>query len=295
MMIPNRTDLPFFSYGLFHPGELGFLRIAEFIERIQPELCVMRSLLIRDGLAVVDKDESGQAAGAVIWFKSGQADNAYRAISELEPDHLYLWGEVETRRELRTAPIRANILYGRAPRRGSRPDLPWKGREDPIFTQALDVIEGVLAAVHNFDLKNLPFDQRPLFHLQMAYLLLWSAIERYMSLRYGLGEDVMKKLGRVAEEVPPLRVVVAGEADHLRPVYRSSDPHSKVIFRPDKPADWLSYFYQVRSNVTHRGKAAYDDFHLLHSSLGVLLRLFRLIKDSVFDESESLAARFRAP
>src|SRR5450432_313772 len=89
-------------------------------------------------------------------------------------------------------------------------------------------------------------------------------------------------------------VLVKPEAEHLRTIYRSSHPDEKETFDLQKPDTWMNYLYQVRSNVTHRGKSAFTDFDLLRSSLGLLLPLFRLIKDAAFDKSEELARQLGA-
>ncbi len=41
---------------------------------------------------------------------------------------------------------------------------------------------------------------RNLFRLQMAYMLLWTAIERYAGLKYHLGKRVTDKVYKIADE-----------------------------------------------------------------------------------------------
>ena len=64
----------------------------------------------------------------------------------------------------------------------------WNGRDDPLFTVALDVVSETFNSNEVFD-----WDLKPLFRLEMAYLLLWTAIERYTSLRYHLGDRANQK------------------------------------------------------------------------------------------------------
>jgi len=71
MMIPEKTNLPFFSYGLLQPGELGFLGIAPIVERIQPRALLRKRLRVRDGLAIVDEGHEGRTPGSIIWFWIG--------------------------------------------------------------------------------------------------------------------------------------------------------------------------------------------------------------------------------
>lgn len=108
----------------------------------------------------------------------------------------------------------------------------------------------------------------------MAYLLLWSAIERYVSLRYHFGKKVTKKVNKLAEEVAfadGLRQHVTGH----RELYRADRPDKKVVLDSRFPAKALEYYYQIRSNITHRGKAVVLDYERVLSSLSELLPIFR--------------------
>ena len=54
---------------------------------------------------------------------------------------------------------------------------------------------------------------------------------------------------------------------------------------PSNPKESLKYYYQVRSNITHRGKAATRDFATLRDSLTELHAIFRCVLDAAFDEA----------
>jgi len=124
--------------------------------------------------------------------------------------------------------------------------LERRDRNDPLFVEALDVIEEMLR-------KNREFhdDLRKLFRLQMAYLLLWSAIERYEGLRYHLGSRVMQKVMRIAEEAIFRNRVAALPDNGGLWVYRADDPGKKAQFIPSDPKKSLRYYYQIRSNMAH--------------------------------------------
>jgi hypothetical protein len=115
----------------------------------------------------------------------------------------------------------------------------------------------------------------------MAYLLLWSAIERYAGLRYHLGSSVMQKVMHIADE-PIFRNRVAALPDNGGLwVYRADEPGRKVQFIPSDPKKSLHYYYQIRSNMAHRGKAEYADFYRVHKALDELLPIFReILKDA---------------
>ena len=141
------------------------------------------TLWIRDGIPLLEPGGNNTTFGALVYFRPADAALAYQRISEIEPDEQYYWGEIDAtyRTSHRDLAETANALIGRKPQRGSRgfEGVDWDGRDDPLFNEGLDVIEETLN-------KNREFhdDLKRLFRLQMAYLLLWSAIERYAGLRY---------------------------------------------------------------------------------------------------------------
>lgn len=107
----------------------------------------------------------------------------------------------------------------------------------------------------------------------MAYLLLWSAIERYVSLRYHLGGDVYAKVKMLAKE-EAFAASLREQVTERRILYRADRPGERVDLDASRPDRSLGYYYQVRSNITHRGKAAVRDFDTLRFSLEELNNIF---------------------
>lgn len=277
MNLPERTDFPFFSYGLFKPGQLGFLRLGEFVQQIEPNCILRGTLLERDGLPIIDERGNGKVRGTLIFFNPQSTSQAYQRIVEIEPDKHYRWGvgRVASEKDIHDA----NVLFGRSPRKGSVPleEPDWDGRKDPLFTSALEVVQETLKQNQTFE-----WNLKPLFRLQMAYLLLWSAIERYVSLRYHLGEEVSEKVNKLAEEsafAASLRKLVSEK----RVVYRASKPIDKYCLDPSNPKESVNYYYQIRSNITHRGKSVVRDFDLLNKSLKELYEIFQNVLNAAFE------------
>jgi hypothetical protein len=172
------------------------------------------------------------------------------------------------------------VLVGRSPKKGSvEAEQEWDGRTDPLFTSALEVIEETLVSSSDFE-----WDLKPLFRLQMAYLLLWSSIERYVSLRYHLGDNVTEKVNALADEVAFARAL-QDNVQTSRTVFRADRPGDKVVLDSSKPRKSLEYYYQIRSNITHRGKAVVRDHELIKDSLSELLRIFRSVLKEAFSEA----------
>lgn len=277
---PKNLSLPFFAYGIFRPGQMTFFQIKDYVkETIEPRE-IAGSLLQRDGLPIIDQNGDGTVVGSLLRFADETAEKAYDQISSMEPGKQYRWSESSV------DGTSANILVGRSPNKGSDPveGEEVDGWSDPLFKEALVVIEETLEGQKDFD-----SDLKPLFRLQMAYLLLWSSIERYVSLRYHLGSEPMQKVEHIANE-RAFQIGLAERVTGLREVYRADRPKDKVILDPEDPKSSLKYYYQLRSNITHRGKAAIRDHKLILDSALELLHIFRGVLKAA--QSDASVRRF---
>ena len=52
METPSDSNLPFFAYGLFRPGQLGYLRLKPHVGRVESGWSLHGNLLDRDGLPI---------------------------------------------------------------------------------------------------------------------------------------------------------------------------------------------------------------------------------------------------
>jgi hypothetical protein len=126
-----------------------------------------------------------------------------------------------------------------------------------------------------------PDDIKPLFRLQMAYTLLWSGIERFTAFKYGTSLKPEDRLKRFAEH-PAMGLALKAHVHDKRDVFRSDDPEQKKQLRKEDPKAALDYYYQVRCNVVHRGKASYFEYDMLLKSLEELLAIFRQVLEAEF-------------
>lgn len=266
MKPPLNIELPFFAYGLFRPGQLAFFQVRALVSQVADPKEILGSLLLRDGLPIIKAGGNGRVRGALLTFLPERRADAYNAIAAMEPDKQYTWGEAQV------DGIQANVLFGRKPWTTSEPceGVEWTGWSDPLFTVALKVVTDTLNAEHSC------WDKEAFFRLQMAYLLLWSSIERYASLRYGLGENVGAKLRGLASEEAFARSVTL-HVKERREVHRADRPNEKEMLDPlsNDSARACRYYYQVRSNITHRGKGVATDYDRIQKSLVELLLIFR--------------------
>jgi hypothetical protein len=273
---PKDIILPFFAYGIFRPGQLGFFQLKELVKEIKPSIEIRGCLLLRDGLPIIDPEGRGEVKGVLLEFHSDKTAEAYDRIAAMEPDKHYTWGVADAHG------VKANVLFGRNSKKGSVSceEMEWSGWDDPLFNDALKVIEETINSNESFE-----FDFKRLFRLQMAYLLLWSAIERYVSLRYHLGEKVFDKVKRLANEESFCNSLKENVKEQ-REVCRADRPSDKIILDGDYPKKALEYYYQIRSNITHRGKAASQDFKRVRESLKELLAIFKSVLEDAKKNSK---------
>ena len=117
MDLPTDISKPFFSYGIFKPGQLGYYRIENYVENKKISCYVNHRLLTRDGLPIIHDTKGGSTEGALLEFKDGKEKKAYQSIIDIEPDHHYKWGTINVTAN-REKEISANVLFGKRPEKG---------------------------------------------------------------------------------------------------------------------------------------------------------------------------------
>jgi hypothetical protein len=285
MNLPENINLPFFAYGIFKPGELGFLRLKRWIAQCADKT-IPGKILIRDGLPIAFPGVGIGIAGSLIQFQSGIENEAYRSIVELEPEYQYKWTPVEVASKSGDPNVFANCLIGKNEKGCEEPHAHWTGREDPLFNEALEVVEEVMSKMDKRQFSE--FDLKPLFRLEMAYLLLWTSIERYASMRYNLSDKATNKVNQIAAESAFRDALLKHTVAQIqsRELRRADDPSQKLVLNREVPKKAMGYYHQVRNNLVHRGKGAYNDYKHLSLSLVELLPIFRETLQAAFEESQ---------
>ena len=287
MNTPDDLSLPFFAYGLLKPGQPAFVQIRDYVAVAG---CVTARapgvLLIQDGLPILKKSESDETLGVSVTFKDKlSARKAYKTIEAFEPESMYQWDTVVV------ADRCARVLYAKHPEAGNPVDWPgWDGWDDPLFNEALEVVEETRQQASR---KHRYYQ---LFRLQMAYLLLWSAIERYVTFRYRAGDwieklSAEKGFAKLIEQHVPKAIGQAPRVVNVR------DPGGEVFqLDPSQPSECLRFYRQVRHNVTHRGKSGPGrDAKLLDDSLTQLVPIFEGVRKNALEEADSDFRRFLNP
>lgn len=272
MELPENISLPFFAYGIFKKGQISFFRIKDYIEDIKPVI-FKGQLLILDGLPMLNISNPDYSVKAdILYFKANSHNDAYKNIAALEPDSIYKWSVIETEHG------KVNALICRHVGKGAVDDYGWDSWKDPLFSTIFELIDEELCKKREGSLEGKDF-----LRLQMTYMLLWTAIERYVTLRYSLGhEGIMEKIYNIAEEEAFLKGLSQSFLAH-RKIYSTAHSSDKFVFDINNPRKCIKYYYQVRSNITHRGKASFADEALVRNVLKELAHIFKnMLREAKF-------------
>lgn len=277
--MPESPDynLPFFSYGVFRPGEISFLSIKDLVEKVAP-ITIKGELVVRDGIPLFKDSGTFGVDGFLIWFKEGQGRFAYDIIDKLEPNRLFKW-----KMDTTTEGIKFNLLSGIKPDKGSvkHKEADWTSIwNDPLFTDAIELLEEIGVDDSHPEIKSL-------LMLQMKYMLLWTIVERFTFLRYSFGQDPGRRNLMLSEDIY-FQEALKKYVRSRREVYSAKDPDNRCMLDRDSPRKSINYYYQVRSNITHRGKAVVKDFETVSFSFKELLDITKYILDKTRSECKKI-------
>lgn len=275
---PSDQNSPFFAYGLLKPGELAFPLLEPFVTGRERAWTHGR-LWLRDGIPLLDLDADGQVAGWLLWFEPARLGEAWEAVRSFEPARQYRWAEVQAQSRTRTVDV--NALVGRQVRAGSATETvqEWSAAQDPAFTEGLAEVKRLTGeAVPNGSVPaqlDTPELWSSFFRLQAAYLLLWSIVERYTALRFGPGLEAGDRVNMLGDDASFLKAVADAEVKPGR-VIDSRNPRKRSVMASDGTGA-ADYFYRIRSNLSHRGKSAFQDARLVHKAVTELLSAMQIL------------------
>ncbi|WP_304103691.1 hypothetical protein [Methanobrevibacter ruminantium] len=272
---PYDISLPFFAYGVLKPGEIAYSRIKDLIYE-KNEACVNYSMKHRDGVPILLSKEMDfeETCGYIFHFSDG--DEAYKTIIDTISGNLYKWGTIDIGKE------KANVLFGRNPSKGSNyiedefDRKCYSGKNDPLFKEGIQLVKENLES-------GIFRKEKGFFNLQMNYMLLWSAIDRYSKLRYYRKKEHESREELSKEKVFRKALNIYAGGKHYRPIY-NTDNLFKNVFDLSNPKYCLNYYYTLRCNIVHRGKSSFNDIGLLMEATEDLLNIFEYMLDDAFGE-----------
>jgi hypothetical protein len=273
MDLPTDLSLPIFVYGALKPGMPAYHQIAPFVDGKPRKDAVSGYLFVRDGLPLLQLQEGmeDESKGVLIHWVDGKEADAYSIVCAFEPRGHYVWGTTTTR-----SGKTANTLLIRDPRNGNPQPLDspeWLITHDAAFGPGLSEVKKMLSEINAMPGNIDDWSAWPRFYrCQMAYLLLWSILERLSAFCFGPGLDPMERvkgfhlLPRISELVAEIvqREDKVSDSRKASKFYRLDRTNAKKCFL---------YYYQLRSNLSHRGKGVRNEYDRLHASLTELLQI----------------------
>lgn len=265
---PPNKSLPLFVYGAFMPNMPAFEQLRPLVESpLQPDQ-IKGGLYVRDGLPLLNVNASGSVHGFVLrWLPN---TDGYKVVCEFEPRSHYKWFEVT----LESGTL-ANTLVIRFPTKGNPQHIEacsWSLSDDPAFGQGLKTVRLSIKEMDQMPCNSFDANWHRFFRSQMAYLLLWSILERLSALCFGPGQDPMKRIKRL-HELPEMENLVRQNVRRTDNVSDSRNPNKTYKLDCTSAKKCFEYYYQIRSNLSHRGKGVVNEFEKVHESLKELLAI----------------------
>ena len=306
---PPNVDVienPFFAYGIFKPGQIAFSRIKDYVWKEEP--CdVSREMKMRDGVPLIENEESQRITrGYVIYFNKEDREDAYKIISETHPFQLYEWDTISV------DGIICNVLIGKDMEKGCHPSLDdndryvddYDGRNDPYFEKLIHFLRCEMKHenrseiyrcsscdcscgpdVCKFYSEDCRFysESHEFYKLQMQYMLLWSGIDRYCSLKYGAYLDQWELRSKLADD--DVFNDSLQDCWDKKKIRRKRNVYTTLLVERKlnrKPWYAINFYYTIRCNVVHRGKEKRIEESILRESLHELLDIFEGVINNTF-------------
>jgi len=280
-------DLPLFAYGLLKPDQPAYGDVvAPLVAGTASARLDDGGLRYRDGLPLLDPEGSAGVEGAVLRFARGQERAAYDAVCGFEPRHHYRWHIADARVPDSTgaggAAVRVNVLQGRHPERGSADEWfsSWSADADPLLRYGLHAVRRTALDLATAAFPSLPGDNPALWErfygLQSAYLLLWSAVERYAAIACSPSDEPLARVYRLGDDLSFRESVVAAGVSPRAKASDARDPARSRRIREDGSGAMYAW-ESVRATLGHPGRTAFADGTLLRRSLVELHDTLRLL------------------
>jgi hypothetical protein len=252
-------------------------------------------MCVRDGLPILELSHDGAVEGYLFRFNAKEsAEEAYKQISAYVPAGTNSWEE----RTIEASGIRFNCVVRIPPKPVNEyigqyePIKSWSAKDDPLFSKAIHTVASGVKKYRDLRFEKDEagrFDWESYYDLQMKYLLLWSILERFMSLKVGLdvrydhhGQMNVRQI--FAKDHKPFSDACTKYINEEMKITSFSDPDRFSLLKPDDPYRSIEFFHRIRTNLIHRGKSAEYDGERLRKSFLMLCSIVReiLSKESLF-------------
>lgn len=265
MSLPSDLSLPLFVYGSLKPGMPAYESIAGLVVGSPMRDHVAGTLYLRDGLPLLFLKGLRKISGSILNFDSSSL--GYEQVCAFEPKSQYQWAVAETANG-----FRVNLLTGKQIDIGNPVETDsseWLIKNDPAFGEGLPVVRRVMEEIITNNQWNA---WEKFFRYQMAYLLLWSIVERLSAFCIGPRIGASQRISKL-HTLRGMNALVDKHIHRTDVVSDTRKPSDKFKLNKLNPEDCFKYYYQVRSNLSHRGKAVPNELEKVMGSLPELLNI----------------------
>lgn len=270
---------PLFVYGTLMPGELAFGQIAPYIDRFDRATIESAVILLRDGLPALKMyAEEGYSHrtvdGYLLYSKSMQPLQLIEIAKSYEGTNYKL---VDAKVKDSSGSIQDSQTFAGAKPEQSNPEL-WEGSWSTANSPLLGYGYPYLLKSLKFKDPKVPEHLGPgnywkeleywcgknswpgLLRIEGDFLTLTSIFEYVLSLRFGstFGKEVMKRIGAVVEEPEMQQAFANIEIDEIWDV-RNVTNIGAGKSSPTNLKKAIESCYDVRNNLSHRGKSVKSD------------------------------------
>ena len=287
------SDLPktLFVYGSLKPDELGFEQIQEFVSNYSDASLRDHGLYIRDGLPVIKKNMPGESVeGVLLTIKRGMEEQFWAVVNEYEGKTNYKY-ENSTLVFSEGKEHVSGAFVGRKMGKGNPVRLysPWTTKLDPIFSQSFPLLHNDISE-NLLKFTDVEHDPRGYWEqmnkLLSHYLLLVSVLEHMTVVKFGGSkkQEPMARIRKLQESREYLNAFGALSYKNNPPIKVSDSRAVEDSLSSSIPDQAIFAWYQVRSNLQHRGKTSLFDAKLVQKScVGLSNFLLEFLRISVHD------------
>lgn len=299
-------------YGTLKEHEIAFHQIAKLVDHTVPAFLKDFALYIRDGIPLVIPSQGWRVSGELIYAKPNAYEELLKTVDNYEGVRLYerqiSRSQLDIRNSKSFSPsididVECYVYVGVNYENGHAEPLhePWSSSQDPIFSESFpELFKEIKSVIQN---SNEPspgqYDWKLYNELAGKHLLLVTIIERIAYLKFGeqftqinengFNDRIMKRiteLGKTSEFKSAYTKVKSLDGIYSVKVFDSRNALKSLS--TGKIGQAMDAWYQVRSNLQHRGKAAWRDFNILRNSITGLTNVTRLLLIELIPELENL-------
>ncbi len=289
-----------FVYGSLKPGELGFEQIETMVSKYSAAELHDFALYVRDGLPIIRKPAPGETVdGVLLTINAGMEADFWQVVTEYEGKTNYKFENsipiISEGKELLSG-----AFIGRKMGKGNPEKLytPWTSKLDPIFSQSFPLLHRDIAgnSLKFTDAGDDPTGYwKQMNRLLSQYLLLVSILEHLTVVKFGGSkkQEPMLRIRKLQQSQGYLIAFKELSNELNNPPIKVSDSRAvEDSLSSSTPEQALLAWYQVRSNLQHRGKASLFDAKLVHKSCiglsNLLLEYLRINVQGIENEWENL-------